>query len=155
MNRNGLTSVLELDLLFELFDLLAQLVDDLLVHADVDLDLFFVLDDLSLDLFCAESVFESILGFLDGVEGGRDTGDHDCFGVAAEGIFEEAGEFGVSVGDKRAFFVGVGEEVDAVSETEETFVDIGALLLAESLVFGGGCTFGAGQVDHDEFGGDE
>jgi hypothetical protein len=84
-------------------------------------------------LLGSAGILHSIEGFFVAEHTGRDTSDHDGFGVTAQRIFEESSQFGISVGDEAAFFL-FGEEGYAVAEGQERAVDVGAFQIAETLL---------------------
>ena len=85
--------------------------------------------------------------------GGCDVRDHDRAAVAAEGVFEEAGEFGIAeryvIG--LTFGVVLVEHVDAVAEGEERLVDVSAFDHPHAAIAGLGCSLGASEIDERKF----
>ena len=114
---------------------------------------FYVFGDFLSDSLSSFCVVESGDGLVEGEGVGADAGDHDGSGGASEGIFEESGEFAVSVGDVCAslFFPVLDEGVDAVAEGEEGFVDVAALVFPLAVLHAE--FLGACEVDDVEFAG--
>ena len=83
-------------------------------------------------------------------EVGGDAGDHDSFGVAAERVFENAGEFGVPEGDEGCFLLLLSQDVDAFAQSQQTLVDVDAF--DEPLAFVPPGLLVARQVDHEQLG---
>lgn len=112
------------------------------MHADQSL----ILSSLYLDFLGPVGLLECVDGLLEALWGWCYRAHHDCAGLAAEWVFEEARQFGVAVGDEHALFVGVAECVDAVGEGQEGSVDLGALAQSDASVFGHGASFWTSQV---------
>lgn len=63
----------------------------------------------------------------------RDACDHRCPSVSSKRIFEQSCQFGISIGYESFL---CAEDVDAVAESEEGFVDVGSLEISDSSVLG-------------------
>lgn len=87
---------------------------------------FDVLPRLFLDVLRPLSVLERIDCFLVAVVGGRDSRDHACLCVSTQRVLQQPSQFGITVGDERSSLVFVTQDVDAVPQGEQAFVDIRA-----------------------------
>ncbi len=96
------------------------------------------------------------------VVGGRDAGYHRGFGVAAETVFEQPCEDGVSIGHDvlaarlpavvDTAVARVGEGGDYATECREGFVDVAAFAEAGAGCFGGFGALATGQIDEADAG---
>ena len=72
-------------------------------------------------MFDSVCIFESVLGLLIAVAGWTDVSYHDSETVATESIFQESGEFAVSVVD---ILPSTAEGVDTVGQSQERAIDV-------------------------------
>jgi hypothetical protein len=63
------------------------------------------------------AILEGIQSLLVKFDLRRDAGYHDCFGIASQGVLEDAGEFGIAEGDEGRLFL-ISQDVDALAESE-------------------------------------
>ena len=79
------------ELSFEVLNLIVKLGNRLFIQNDVGAFLrhqqFQVFVHLFLDVAGATRVLKGVDRFLEGLGGGANAGNHDCLGVAAEGVF--------------------------------------------------------------------
>lgn len=85
--------------------------------------------------------FLSPTGILESIEclvvakyAGRNTSDHCCFSISSKWLFKEPSQFRISIRNKSAFPF-VTQQIDAITESEEWSVDVGALKISDSFLF--------------------
>lgn len=94
-----------------------EVIDDLLVFADVCVHTLEVGGDGYFDLLSPVCLFECVYGFFERHTGLRHVHYHDGVCVATQRVFEHSGEFGVSLGDVTAFLGGISKCGDDVGRT--------------------------------------
>lgn len=97
-------------------------------------------------------VLQSVVRVLVVRAGWSNVCDHHGAAVAAERVFEEASELGVTERNVITLPLGIVfvQHVDAIAESQERLVDVGALNHAHATVAGFGGALRAGQVDERE-----
>lgn len=101
----------------------------------VEGDVFNVLCDCFLDFPRADSVLECVESLLASDRCWANASYHVCLCVTAEGVFEKSREFRVAVWHEcPALLQRVAEDVDTVTESEETLVDVRAFLQTDTAV---------------------
>jgi hypothetical protein len=140
-----------LEPLLELLDLLPEVVDDVLVLADVDGDQFLVGDGLGLDVLGPVGVLETVDGLLE-LRGSRtDVRDHHRLAVAAQTVLQQSRQLRVAVRHEEPLLVLVPQRVYAVGQRQQRTVYLRALHQPKPSVLGDGAPLGASQVDEGQF----
>lgn len=70
---------------------LPEIVNDVLVLADVNGDQFLVGDGLGLDVLGSVGVLQAVDGLLELGRCGTDIGNHHCFAVPAQRVLQQTG----------------------------------------------------------------
>ena len=111
----SLVSNISLQLSLQLVDFITQVCNDVLIGGDVLADHLFVRFYTHLDILCPVGVLESVDRLLVLTGGRRACGNHDCFAVATERIFEHSRQLAVSEWHEETLLCLVTQRINAIS----------------------------------------
>ena len=135
----GLALVESVELLLQLGDLVLVLTQESILGVLVDTRLI-------LDVLSAGRIAKRVHRLVKVVVSWSDIGNHDCFGVATEGVLEQSGQLTVTVWDVGG--LGIGEGRDNMAQRRQRQVDLRGFL--ESIARGSslGDSLRTRQIDH-------
>ena len=104
---------------------------------------------ICLDVLGSIGVLEGVVRLVETIVTSCNIRDHDGSAITAQTVFEESGQFRISVRDViiLVFHVVLVESVDAVTERQQRSIDISTFNHPLTTIIRFRCPFGTGQID--------